>query len=106
MLKIDTAFVVTNFEEVDLEDNPDRFLCRYEFYEILVRMAKDKYLESKRCKTLAAAVSTLLEDNVYQNSDFVISWQEWRENELWTLSIDDLFKVNLDTIRSIYFVSD
>jgi hypothetical protein len=52
MSTIDTAFVVTNFEEVDLEDNPDRFLCRYEFYEIIVRIAKDKYVESKRCKSL------------------------------------------------------
>lgn len=48
MSMIDTAFVVTNFEEVDLEDNPDRFLCRYEFYEILVRIARDKYVDSKR----------------------------------------------------------
>lgn len=45
---IDRLFFAVNFEEVggnagDLEDNPDKELCRYEFFEIIVRMAKLKY---------------------------------------------------------------
>jgi hypothetical protein len=45
---IDILFFAVNFEEVgggqaDLEDNPDKELCRYEFFEILVRMAKLKF---------------------------------------------------------------
>jgi len=46
MSAIDRAFIATNFEEVDLEDNPDKSLCRYEFYEIIVRIAVEKYVES------------------------------------------------------------
>ena len=45
MSQIDTVFISTNFEEVEMEDNPDRLLCRYEFYEILVRIAHDKYIK-------------------------------------------------------------
>lgn len=37
---VDRAFIATNFEEVELEGNDDRDLCRYEFCEIMVRMAK------------------------------------------------------------------
>lgn len=50
---IDRLFFAVNFEEVqgegqvDLEDNPDQELCRYEFYEIVVRMAKLKYENQK-----------------------------------------------------------
>jgi hypothetical protein len=46
---IDRLFFAVNFEEVgaddggDLDDNPDNELCRYEFFEILVRIAKLKY---------------------------------------------------------------
>ena len=45
---IDRLFFAVNFEEVqgetgDLEDNPDKELCRYEFFEIIVRMAKLKF---------------------------------------------------------------
>lgn len=43
---IDRIFIATNFEEEELDDNDDRNLCRYEFFEILVRIAKTKYMES------------------------------------------------------------
>jgi len=40
---IDRLFIAVNVELVQVEDNPDRELCRYEFYEILVRMAQAKF---------------------------------------------------------------
>jgi hypothetical protein len=43
MATFDRMFIACNIEEEDLEDNPDRALCRYEFLEILVRMAHAKY---------------------------------------------------------------
>ena len=29
-------------------------------------------------------------------------WQEWRENEFWTLEVDDLIKANLDKLKLLY----
>lgn len=68
---IDRLFVAVNFEEVageqgDLEDNPDRELCRYEFFEILVRMAKLKYENRKAGLSVAESVERFLEDFIYQ----------------------------------------
>jgi hypothetical protein len=42
---VDRLFIAVNFEGVPggLEDNPDKELCRYEFFEILVRMSLAKY---------------------------------------------------------------
>lgn len=40
---MDRLFIATNYEVTDLPDNPDTSLCRYEFFEILVRMAICKY---------------------------------------------------------------
>jgi hypothetical protein len=39
---IDRLFIAVNFDGAPnggLDDNPEKELCRYEFYEILVRMA-------------------------------------------------------------------
>ena len=44
---IDTAFIATNFEIEDMDDNPDRALQRFEFIEILYRIADVKYIQTK-----------------------------------------------------------
>lgn len=49
---IDRLFVAVNFEEEEgvaesNDDNPDDELCRFEFFEILVRIAKLKYENRK-----------------------------------------------------------
>lgn len=44
---IDRVFILTNVEEEAQEDNPDRDLCRYEFYEILARLGREKYFNTK-----------------------------------------------------------
>lgn len=67
-IDIDRLFFAVNFEEVkgdqggDLEDNPDTELCRYEFFEILVRMAKLKYENQNLGLTVSQAVSKLVND--------------------------------------------
>jgi hypothetical protein len=55
-MDIDRIFIATNYEEEDLEDNEDNSLCRYEFMEIMCRMAKSKYCQSGSCKSVAEAV--------------------------------------------------
>ncbi len=42
---VDRLFIAVNFEGVPggLDDNPDKELCRYEFFEIMVRMAIAKF---------------------------------------------------------------
>lgn len=50
------AFIATNAELVDLKNNPDRDLNRYEFMEILLRLANDKYRIPKKCKDFKSAL--------------------------------------------------
>lgn len=42
---IDRSFIAVNYEEVDLENNDDNSLCRYEFMELIVRLAKIKFTD-------------------------------------------------------------
>ncbi len=46
MTTIDRVFIATNVELVEQEDNPDRDLCRFEFFEILCRLGAAKYKDS------------------------------------------------------------
>ena len=50
---LDRLFIATNVELVDMEDNPDKELCRFEMLEILVRIAGAKYKEVNLTKTYA-----------------------------------------------------
>ena len=52
----------------DWEDSPDKELCRYEFFEILVRMAKLKFEKQKLGLSVAAATEKLLTEYIYQTS--------------------------------------
>lgn len=80
MATFDRMFIACNIEEEDLEDNPDRALCRYEFLEILVRMAHAKYGVSIR--PLHQSLQILLDEYVYKHTT-IYEWQSFRERELW-----------------------
>lgn len=64
MNDVDRIFIQTNVELVEQEDNPDRDLCWYEFYEILVRIAACKFFDPKICTSYATAVEKYLVDHV------------------------------------------
>jgi hypothetical protein len=80
MATFDRMFIASNIEEEDLEDNPDRALCRYEFLEILVRMAYAKYGVCMR--PLHQSLQILLDEFVFKHTT-IYEWQTFRERELW-----------------------
>jgi len=47
-------------ELVEQEDNPDRDLCRFEFYEILARLGAAKFKDSGQVKTWDEAAERIL----------------------------------------------
>lgn len=98
---IDRVFIATNYEEVEQEDNPDRDLWRYEFYEIIVRLAYEKYYKSKIWSSIANATEKLLGD-IYERWTHYWAWQEWREEWIWTTKVNDLLKVNLVGLKKVY----
>ena len=99
---IDRIFIATNFEEEQLSDNDDRNLCRYEFFEILVRIAKTKYLERNICNTHWEATEKLILEFLLPNSIDKMDGQKFRDEQLWTLDVNDLFELNAVGIKTIY----
>jgi hypothetical protein len=95
---IDRLFIVTNFEVVDNADNPDRALCRYELFEILVRIANLKYRETGQAQTYAEAFEKMLEWNIMGKYDMPCAWQAFRDQELWTMDVNDTMEANLGAL--------
>lgn len=72
--KVDMAYIATNVELVDVGSNPDRDLNRYEFLEILVRLANDKYRVPKICDSFAGALRNLFKDCLVPNYKPPFMW--------------------------------
>jgi len=86
---IDTLFVATNFDN-DIEDeyNSQTELVRYEFFEILVRIANAKYVAPGLLgeKENARALQRLFNENIMKvvNAKVFYEWQPFRDKHLWT----------------------
>jgi hypothetical protein len=64
---IDRLFIVVNYEvDSHMDDNPDKELCRYEFLELLVRMAELKYMKTKpqKAKHYSEALEKMIVDDI------------------------------------------
>ena len=57
---IDNFFTATNYEEEDQEGNDDNLLIRFEFFEILIRIADAKYFQTNVCLTQASSLEKLI----------------------------------------------
>lgn len=82
--------------------NPDRQLIRYQFLEVLVRLAITKYYKTKVCPTHEEAVFKLFEEHIlpyfrkFNSNDF-----KWIK--LWNEQCDIVIRANLRTLQEIYF---
>jgi hypothetical protein len=104
MSAIDTLYIASTYEQKDQVQNDNSQMCRYQFIECIIRMAHEKYVKSKFCKSLSQAVGVILNDHIFKNSAFVLPVIKWREEKLWNILIDDLFFANMSSIREIFSV--
>jgi len=88
-----------NFEIEDLEDNPDNALCRYEFFEILVRLAVQKYTNLNL--TPRKAFERILEDLVLPSAN-ASNEAVYRRNAIYNLPINDILEMNEENIKAVY----
>jgi len=99
------AFIATNVELERNDENPDRDLNRAEFFEILLRIANDKFKKPKLAETYAQALRKLIREHLLVYYDPVMTYQDWREKYLWTLEVEDIFKINAAALQRLYKTS-
>jgi len=69
-------------------------MCRFQFYEAIVRLGIYRFYQTKQKATAYEAVKYLRND-VMKNKSEAHKWMEWRYDKLWTVDVDDLIKSNL-----------
>ena len=101
---VDRAFTAANFEMEKVEGNmnPAEALQRFEFLEIVVRLAKAKYLETGMTKTFADAVNMLYLQNIQKYDRISEEWNGWRNKHLYTIQVSDLMEPNLPGLKKLY----
>jgi hypothetical protein len=77
-------------------------MLRYEFIELLVRIAKAKYIDTGLHERYYNALDELFEVELVNYTRQMNPILEWRHQELYTLEINDCFFANLEGLKSIY----
>jgi hypothetical protein len=57
-----------------LEENDDNSLCRFEFMEIIARLAREKYFVKGAETTISMSCKRLLDSFILKNSSEVMEW--------------------------------
>ena len=96
----DRAYIAATLKLNPATDPPN--ITRFEFLEILVRLADIKFIQTKQIKTYPDATRKIIEDFIIKNFHPTEPWQEFRDKELWTLDVHDLFKANTQRLEVIY----
>ena len=74
---------------------------RYEFLEIIVRLAKEMFKDKGICSTVHESIQKILTENIFKYGD-KLEWQEFRDKKLWSLEVNDVFVANLDMLRDVH----
>jgi len=84
---VDRMVIAANLQSPDAayiigEDNPETTLCRYEFVEVMTRIADMKYVKSKILDTITSAMQMLINNsmNPFYKTEIEGTWGSllWR----------------------------
>lgn len=98
---IDRIFIATNVNQNVPGQQGDRDLVRYEFLEIIVRIANVKYKDTGVCHTSTEALTKLLNENLFPNMDEAIA-QTFRDQHLYTEEVNELLLRNEMGIKKLF----
>ena len=64
----------------------------------MVRIAGQKYIESKVTSSYAEALDRLLKEYIFPKS-LMYPWQEFRDNQLWLLDTNLVLDQNMEPLK-------
>ena len=99
---LSTYFAAAHYHQLDSEDNAVNVSNRYEFLEILIRLARGKFMDFGSMTCLADAMQQLIEKHVLPLESQCAFYQDWRHKELYTNSVNDILATNIKAIRKLY----
>ena len=72
-------------------------LVRFEFWELLVRISDLKYRQAGKTLTFSSGLQALITEHVLPYAK-VFPWQSFRQEQLWTIDVNDLLEANLKSL--------
>ena len=85
-----------------METNDDNALCRFEFMEMLVRIAKGKFIDYGSETSLSAALERLIQEYVLPMGPRLVPWNSFRVEQMHANEVNDLLEVNLGGLRKLF----
>lgn len=98
---LDRIIITTNVNAHNLKSSAERDLHRYEFLEIIVRLANAKFKETGQVKSTIEALEKLLKEFIYPNARKV-DGKSFRENHCYNEKTNEILKKNETLIRKVY----
>jgi hypothetical protein len=98
---VDRNFIATNVSNNPYKNSAERELHRYEFIEVIVRLALSKYKDTKVTATLQDAVEKILSEDIIPKNPAVDGFN-FREEHMYNLKVDEIFKKNEQVIKKLY----
>ena len=89
------------YSEVRNPRSPPNALVRFQFMEILVRIALDKYYKSGQAATYLDAVQMIMEVNIFPNLSHLVA-DKWRFERYINEQCDIVLKANRLLLKNIY----
>ena len=81
---------------------PANALIRFQFVEILLRIALKRYFESGEAHTEADAVNMLIDANIKPAFAGIVPAHTWRKTLLWKEPVDNILKAYLPAFKHVY----
>lgn len=95
---VDRMFIATKVGGP--KEGTQNTLFRHEFLEIMIRISNAKYRETKVVGTYSEALKMMLDSIIDKFAPR--PWQEFRDSDLWTVKVDQIFKANLPNLEKVY----
>lgn len=81
---------------------PANALIRFQFVEILLRIALKRYFEGGEAETEAAAFQMLIDRNLKPAFEKLVPAHAWRKSTLWCEEVDNVLKAYLPLFKHLY----
>ena len=88
-------------KEKNQKYNPGNSLVRYEFIEILIRVAGDKYIRTRQCATYTEAFTRLMNEHLLAAMSRFSS-QKWRREKYWIEEVDWVLKAHKPLLLALF----
>lgn len=98
---LDLILVATCVSQHQYVNSASLEQTRYEFFEMIVRVADYAYKQTKICKTLVQSIEKVLEEKIYPHAQ-QMDGEHFRRYQCYAVKVNEILKKNEGQIKKVY----